>query len=79
MGKCDSLGYATMSFSRNVVVETSYQMLEILSICEPGKCLPSFNKGNCTNFIHEKSTMELSVVPFFENISKKITLRQISY
>ena len=51
-GKRDSCSHPTTTFSGNVVVvETSYQMLEVLSFCYPGKgLLTSFNKNNRDNF-----------------------------
>ena len=53
-GKRDSRRHSSMSFSENVVVsETSYQMLEVLSLW-PGEGLTSFNKDNSANLSGEK-------------------------
>ena len=53
-GKRDSRRHSSMSFSENVVVsETSYQMLEVLSLW-PGEGLTSFNKNNSANLSGEK-------------------------
>ena len=59
-----------------VVVETCYQMLEVLRPVEG--LTSSFNTDNSGNYSGEKSTMKLSGVSIFREYVKR-TLSQISY
>ena len=54
-GKSGSRRHSTTSFSENVeVAETSYQMLQVLSLFGSGEGVTSFTKGNRANFSSEK-------------------------
>ena len=58
-GKRGSRRHSTTSFSENVeVAETSYQMLEVLSICDRGEGVTSSTKGNSAKFSSEKWSNE---------------------
>ena len=62
-----------------MVVETGYQMLEVLSleVLWLGEGFTSFNKGNSTNFSGEKKFNEAFQSVYFLRIRRK-TLSQIS-
>ena len=70
-GKCDRV--ASVSFNENaVVVETSYQMLEVLSMRSRLLKPPSL-KTTVFIFLVEKCKMKLSGVPFFiEYVKRKL-------
>ena len=70
-GKCDRV--ASVSLNKNaVVVETSYQMLEVLSMRSRLLKPPSL-KTTVFIFLVEKCKMKLSGVPFFiEYVKRKL-------
>ena len=59
-------------FSKNVVVETSYQMLEILSICgQESAYLPSIKVTVLISFMKKVQWSFLGCCFFVENICEK--------
>ena len=61
--------YSTTSFSLNVVVaETGYQILDVLSFCDPERALRSIIKITVLTFlVNQKYSEAFWSVYFFEN------------
>ena len=67
--KRGSRRHSTTSFSENVVLaETSYQMLQVLSLCDR-------ERTTVLTFLVNQSTMKLSGVYIFENMQKKLYVK----
>ena len=62
---------STTSLARIVVAETSYQMLEVSSLCDRKRAKPLLIKITVLTNLGKKSTMKLSGVSIFFSSTRK--------